>query len=127
MTAQVDLTKVRPDDTAETVLSVEDLQMYFPVRSSGIVRRTIGHVQAVDGVSFDVMKGSSLGLVGESGCGKSTTGRLITRLYRPTGGRILFEGKDIAGYSSRQLHPLRREIQMIFQDPATCAGRCFPS
>ncbi|GGF36042.1 dipeptide/oligopeptide/nickel ABC transporter ATP-binding protein [Marmoricola endophyticus] len=103
----------------EPILSVEDLQMYFPVKSRGVIRRTIGHVQAVDGVSFEVPKGGSLGLVGESGCGKSTTGRLITRLYKPTGGSIGFEGEDIAGFSPRQLMPLRREIQMIFQDPAT--------
>jgi oligopeptide/dipeptide ABC transporter ATP-binding protein len=120
MTTQVDLAQARSErDADETVLSVEDLKMYFPVKSSGVIRRTIGHVQAVDGISFDVRRGSSLGLVGESGCGKSTTGRLITRLYKPTAGRILFEGHDIAGYSARQLHPLRREIQMIFQDPAT--------
>ena len=101
------------------VLSVENLRMYFPVRTSGIIRRTVGHVQAVDGVSFQVPSGGSLGLVGESGCGKSTTGRLITRLLRPTGGKIEFEGRDIAQLSPRQLMPLRREIQMIFQDPAT--------
>ncbi|MGN6782207.1 MAG: ABC transporter ATP-binding protein [Marmoricola sp.] len=93
--------------------------MYFPVKSSGIIRRTVGHVQAVDGVSFQLQSGGSLGLVGESGCGKSTTGRLVTRLYKPTGGSIEFEGTDIADYSNRQLMPLRREIQMIFQDPAT--------
>ena len=93
--------------------------MYFPVKNSGIIRRTVGYVQAVDGISFQVPEGGSLGLVGESGCGKSTTGRLITRLYKPTEGTIDFDGKDIAKYSARQLMPLRREIQMIFQDPAT--------
>ncbi len=103
----------------EPILTVDNLKMYFPVKSSGIIRRTVGHVQAVDGVSFEVPNGGSLGLVGESGCGKSTTGRLITRLYEPTDGKILFDGDDIAQYSSRQLYPLRREIQMIFQDPAT--------
>ncbi|MET3963680.1 oligopeptide/dipeptide ABC transporter ATP-binding protein [Marmoricola sp. OAE513] len=107
------------DVDAPPVLTVEDLQMYFPVRSSGLVRRTVGHVQAVDGVSFQVPQGGSLGLVGESGCGKSTTGRLITRLYRPTGGSINFEGTDISKMTPRQLMPIRREIQMIFQDPAT--------
>src|SRR3954471_22347945 len=107
------------DPNAEPVLTVENLRMYFPVKTSGIVRRTVGHVQAVDGVSFQVPSGGSLGLVGESGCGKSTTGRLITRLLRPTGGSILFQGRDIAQLEQRKLLPLRREIQMIFQDPAT--------
>ncbi|WP_211220932.1 dipeptide ABC transporter ATP-binding protein [Nocardioides insulae] len=93
--------------------------MYFPVKSSGLFRRTVGHVQAVDGVSFRVQPGQSLGLVGESGCGKSTTGRLITRLHEPTGGTIDFEGKDIAKVSAGKLKPLRRDIQMIFQDPYT--------
>jgi peptide/nickel transport system ATP-binding protein/oligopeptide transport system ATP-binding protein len=101
------------------ILEVDHLQMYFPVKSSGIIRRTVGHVQAVDGVSFDVPAGGALGLVGESGCGKSTTGRLITRLLTPTDGEIRFEGRDIAHLSPRELKPLRREIQMIFQDPYT--------
>jgi oligopeptide/dipeptide ABC transporter ATP-binding protein len=101
------------------ILEVDHLQMYFPVKSSGIIRRTVGHVQAVDGVSFDVPAGGALGLVGESGCGKSTTGRLITRLLTPTAGEIRFEGRDIAHLSPRELKPLRREIQMIFQDPYT--------
>jgi peptide/nickel transport system ATP-binding protein/oligopeptide transport system ATP-binding protein len=105
--------------TAAPILEVENLRMYFPVKSHGILRRTVGHVQAVDGVSFQVNSGTSLGLVGESGCGKSTTGRLITRLYKPTGGEIRFEGRDIAKIGASDLKPLRREIQMIFQDPYT--------
>jgi oligopeptide/dipeptide ABC transporter ATP-binding protein len=109
----------RLDPDAKPVLTVQNLRMYFPVKTSGIIRRTVGHVQAVDGVSFQVPAGGSLGLVGESGCGKSTTGRLITRLLRPTGGTIDFDGRDIAQLNNRQLLPLRREIQMIFQDPAT--------
>ncbi|MFL6060954.1 MAG: ABC transporter ATP-binding protein [Marmoricola sp.] len=104
---------------AKPILRVEDLKMYFPVKSSGLMRRTVGHVQAVDGVSFQVNAGASLGLVGESGCGKSTTGRLITRLYEPTGGSIDFDGRDIATIPQKQLLPLRRDIQMIFQDPYT--------
>ncbi len=102
-------TELDPD--AEPVLSVDNLKMYFPVKSSGLVRRTIGHVQAVDGISFQVPRGGSLGLVGESGCGKSTTGRLITRLYTPTGGSMQFGEKkqDIARMSNRELKPLRRD------------------
>ena len=103
--------------TAESILEVVNLKKYFPVKSSGVLRRTIAQVQAVDGVSFSVPRGGSLGLVGESGCGKSTTGRLITRLYEPTAGEIRFEGKDIAALSRKEMLPLRSEIQMIFQDP----------
>src|SRR5690349_4167846 len=99
------------------ILEVTNLRKYFPVRSSGLIRRTIGQVQAVDGVSFQVRRGSSLGLVGESGCGKSTTGRLITRLYDPTAGSMRFDGREIGTLSNRQMLPLRSEIQMIFQDP----------
>ncbi|MDI6911210.1 dipeptide ABC transporter ATP-binding protein [Nocardioides sp.] len=110
---------VRAHFDAEPILEVRDLRMYFPVRSAGIIRRTIGHVQAVDGISFQLPRGGSLGLVGESGCGKSTTGRMITRLYEPTAGAIEFEGRDIAKTSARGLKPLRREVQMIFQDPYT--------
>ncbi len=109
----------RLDPDAEPVLEVENLKMYFPVKSSGLLRRTIGHVQAVDGISFQVPRGGSLGLVGESGCGKSTTGRAITRLYDPTGGSMMFEGKDLAKLSQREMKPYRRDIQMIFQDPYT--------
>src|SRR5829696_2013705 len=106
----------RFDLNAKAILSVTDLKKYFPVKSSGLVRRTIGHVQAVDGVSFQVRQGSALGLVGESGCGKSTTGRLITRLYDPTAGSMKFNGREIGNLSSKQMLPLRSEIQMIFQD-----------
>ncbi len=99
------------------ILEVTNLRKYFPVKSSGLVRRTIGQVQAVDGVSFQVPRGSSLGLVGESGCGKSTTGRLISRLYEPTSGSMRFDGREIGNLSSKQMLPLRSQIQMIFQDP----------
>src|SRR6476619_2968109 len=80
-----------PSGPRKAILSVRDLKKYFPVKSSGLVRRTVGNVQAVDGVSFKVQRGESLGLVGESGCGKTTTGRVITRLYDPTSGSIKFE------------------------------------
>ncbi|MDN5744211.1 MAG: dipeptide ABC transporter ATP-binding protein [Nocardioidaceae bacterium] len=117
-TTATDVTQLTSADVPP-VLTVEDLRMYFPVKGSGVLRRTVGQVQAVDGVSFQVGEGTALGLVGESGCGKSTTGRLVTRLYEPTGGTINFDGRDISRLSSSQLHPLRREIQMIFQDPST--------
>ncbi len=105
------------DPDAESVLTVENLKMYFPVRSSGLIRRKVGDIKAVDGVSFAVPRGGSLGLVGESGCGKSTTGRAITRLYKPTAGSVMYEGRDLARISGRHLKPLRRDVQMIFQDP----------
>jgi oligopeptide/dipeptide ABC transporter ATP-binding protein len=104
---------------AAPLLEVRDLAMHFPVKSRGVVTRTVGHVKAVDGVSFTVEAGQALGLVGESGSGKTTTGRLITRLQKPTSGQILFEGQDIAKAPPRVLKPLRRDIQMIFQDPYT--------
>src|SRR4051812_13872663 len=101
----------------DTLLEIRDLKKYFPVKSGGVIRRTVAHVQAVDGVSFELKKGQSLGLVGESGCGKTTTGRLITRLYDPTSGSMKFEGREIGDLSNKQMLPLRSEIQMIFQDP----------
>ncbi len=101
------------------LLEVKDLTMHFPIRSRGLIPRTVGHVKAVDGVSFSIEAGQALGLVGESGSGKSTTGRLVTRLHQPTSGEIIFDGQDISNWSSRQLKPLRRDIQMIFQDPYT--------
>jgi oligopeptide/dipeptide ABC transporter ATP-binding protein len=104
------------DVRAEPVLTVENLRMWFPIKSS-LAKRTIGHVQAVDGISFEVLRGGSLGLVGESGCGKSTTGQLITRLHTPTGGSMMFEGQDLATLSNKAMKPLRRDVQMIFQDP----------
>ncbi|CAN5391071.1 hypothetical protein BH11ACT8_BH11ACT8_11190 [soil metagenome] len=105
------------DPMAPAVLSVHNLRMYFPVRGGGVLRRKVGDVQAVDGISFEVPKGGALGLVGESGCGKSTTGRLITRLYTPTGGSMMYGEHDLAAISNRTMKPLRRELQMIVQDP----------
>jgi peptide/nickel transport system ATP-binding protein/oligopeptide transport system ATP-binding protein len=102
---------------SEHILEVTNLRKYFPVKSAGLIRRTVGHVQAVDGISFAVPRGQTLGLVGESGCGKSTTGRLVTRLYDPTSGSMKFEGREISSLSRHQMMPFRREIQMIFQDP----------
>jgi len=107
----------KPESSGPPLLEVTDLVKYFPVKSSGVVRRTVGQVQAVDGVSFTINKGRSLGLVGESGCGKTTTGRVITRLYDPTSGSMKFEGNELATLSRKQMMPYRREIQLIFQDP----------
>jgi oligopeptide/dipeptide ABC transporter ATP-binding protein len=99
------------------LLEVEDLKTHFPVRG-GILLRSVGTCKAVDGVSMSLLPGETLGLVGESGCGKSTLGKSIVRLLTPTAGRIRFEGADLATLGRRQLKPIRRHLQMIFQDPA---------
>ncbi|ULR53175.1 ABC transporter ATP-binding protein [Streptomyces deccanensis] len=101
----------------ETLLEVQGLTKHFPIYGGFPIKRKVGAVQAVDGVDLTVGVGESVGLVGESGCGKSTTGRLITRLLEPTAGTIKYQGKDISHASRRQLAPVRSEIQMIFQDP----------
>jgi peptide/nickel transport system ATP-binding protein/oligopeptide transport system ATP-binding protein len=106
-----------PPASGEKLLEVRDLVKHFPVKKGFLIQRQVAAVQAVDGVDFDVLRGETLGLVGESGCGKSTTARLITRLLDPTSGSITWEGRDIAGLSRKELKPLRREMQMIFQDP----------
>ncbi len=100
----------------EVLLRVEDLKMHFPIYR-GVFQRQVGAVRAVDGVSFDVYRGETLGLVGESGCGKSTTGRTILQLYKPTAGNVYFEGKNIVKLKGEEMRQMRRKMQMIFQDP----------
>src|SRR5438477_5072606 len=101
----------------DRLLSVEGLKMHFPVQGGGVIRRTVGAVRAVDGIDFFVKRGETLGLVGESGCGKSTAGRAILQLYTPTAGRVIFKNEDITKASKDRMRALRREMQMIFQDP----------
>jgi len=102
---------------SEPLVEVRDLVKHFPITSGILIQRQVGAVHAVDGVSFDVMRGETLGIVGETGCGKSTTARLITRLLEPTSGTVHFDGKDISHLKPGQVKPLRKEMQMIFQDP----------
>ena len=101
----------------DNILEVTDLEKHFPIMRGAFFKRKVGAVRAVDGISFHVKTGETLGLVGESGCGKSTTGRLVTRLLEPTGGKVLFEGRDITHLSVGRMRPARRDVQMIFQDP----------
>jgi len=99
------------------LLSVRQMKKYFPINSGLLIQRQVGAVKAVDNVSFDIYKGETLGLVGESGCGKSTTGRTVLQLYRPTAGEVIFEGIDLAKLHGEDLRKTRRRMQMIFQDP----------
>jgi oligopeptide transport system ATP-binding protein len=102
---------------APTLLDVRDLVMHFPLTQGVIFQRKVGAVRAVDGLSFTIRKGETLGLVGESGCGKSTTGRAILQLYRPTSGTVQFEGVELTRLKGEALRKMRRQVQMIFQDP----------
>jgi oligopeptide transport system ATP-binding protein len=99
------------------LVQVRDLKMHFPITQGIIIQRRIGAVKAVDGLTFDIKRGETLGLVGESGCGKSTTGRAILQLYRPTAGEVYYEGQSLTQMKGEQLRQMRRRMQMIFQDP----------
>jgi oligopeptide/dipeptide ABC transporter ATP-binding protein len=101
----------------EPILTVRGLEKHFPIKGGGLIKRTVGAVRAVDGVDLDLYPGEVLGLVGESGCGKSTTGRAILNLQPATAGSVVFQGRNIAGLSRKQMRPLRRDIQLVFQDP----------
>jgi oligopeptide transport system ATP-binding protein len=101
----------------DILVRVENLVKYFPVRTAGFIRRTVGNVQAVDGVSLAIPRGKTLGLVGETGSGKSTLARCVAGLLPVTSGKVIFDGHDITNLSRRRMQPFRREIQMIFQDP----------
>jgi oligopeptide/dipeptide ABC transporter ATP-binding protein len=105
------------DAAQRPLLEITDLQMFFPITRGVLISRHVGDVRAVDGVSLSIKRGETVGLVGESGCGKSTVGRTVLRLYKPTGGRIVFDGQDISAAGGETLRAVRRRMQMIFQDP----------
>ena len=101
----------------DNLVELENLRVWFPIKSGIVLDRHIGDIRAVDDVSLQIKRGETVGLVGESGCGKSTVGRAIIRLYKPTAGRIVFDGNDISNLKESELRPLRRRMQMVFQDP----------
>ncbi len=101
----------------EIVLEVRDLKVHFPVMAGAVLRKQVGSVKAVDGVSFNVRRGETLGLVGESGCGKSTTGLAVLKMLDITSGQVVFEGEDVSGYDRARMRPIRRRMQMVYQDP----------
>jgi oligopeptide transport system ATP-binding protein len=111
-------TDVSPPQTGEVVLKAENLVKHYPIKA-GVLRRTVGHVKAVDGVSFELYRGETLGIVGESGCGKSTLGRMLMRLEEPTDGKLTFDGVDVYSQKGGDMRRLRRDIQIVFQDPYT--------
>lgn len=101
----------------DILLTVDNLQKYFPIKGGIFGKKTVQHVKAVDGISFDVKRGETFGIVGESGCGKSTAGRTIMRMLEPTAGNIYFEGKNLATLDKKQMREMRKDIQIVFQDP----------
>jgi peptide/nickel transport system ATP-binding protein len=117
VTAPVSPPSAAQAPSADALMTVTGLTKHFPVTRGIIFRRRVGLVRSVDDVSFEVTRGETLGIVGESGCGKTTTARMLTRLIEPTAGQIIFDGRDITHLSAGAMRPLRREVQMIFQDP----------
>ena len=115
--AQLTSTLTEKQGRGEVILDVKDLQVYFPIRRGLLIERVLGYVHAVDGVSFNVKRGETLGLVGESGCGKTTTGRAVLQLEKPTGGHVYYGGEDLVTMDKTELRHHRRDLQMIFQDP----------
>src|SRR5437588_8286776 len=111
------VTAAQSTNGAGPVVELENLMLYFPIKSCVVLDRHVGDVKAVDGVTLTVRRGETLGLVGESGCGKSTVGRALIRLHEPTAGRIAFGGRDITNLDEGEMRPLRARMQMIFQDP----------
>jgi oligopeptide transport system ATP-binding protein len=101
----------------DTLIDVQNLKMYFPIRRGVVLRRHVGDVKAVDDVSFGIERGETLGLVGESGCGKSTTGRALLQLYKPTGGSVMYDGQDLTTLDGKRLNDYRKKLQIVFQDP----------
>ena len=122
MSSEVDERGHQPAPSAgsdgDVILKAENLMKHYPIRA-GVLRRTVGHVKAVDGVSFELHRGETLGVVGESGCGKSSLGRLLMRLEEPTGGKLTFDGVDVYSQEGAAMRRLRRDIQIVFQDPYT--------
>ena len=117
MTTDADSSRHAAAGDSGALLAVENLTKHFPIKRGIVIQRQVGAVRAVDGVTFSLGEGETLGLVGESGCGKSTTGRVVTKLLEPTSGSIRFRGQEISGFSRNQMRGLRTDIQMIFQDP----------
>lgn len=109
--------KPNTNQNKEVILKVRDLKKHFPINAGAVIQRQVGAVKAVDGISFDLYKGETLGVVGESGCGKSTAGRTILQLYRPTSGSVVFEGKELTTTKGEELRKMRQRMQIIFQDP----------
>lgn len=117
MTLDTNLERAAGTKLGDTLVQVRDLKMFFPVTEGAIIPRVVAHVKAVNGINFDIKRGETLGLVGESGCGKTTTGRCMLQLEKATAGSIYFDGQDLTKLSKKEMRPLRQRIQVIFQDP----------